>query len=336
MALAYAFCTPMLFRTAFLNQNLAIAIFSVVAFSLLWDPNGPPRSAAAVRWRYAGAGALGGLSLLSDYSGALSLGLLGLYGLWRALDRGSLARGIALSVWYTVGAVPGIAMLWWYQWASFGDWLHPPQHWMHTVQWIEVGYKGVGGPQADLFWLLLSEPRYGVFAHAPLLLLALLWPVYRFRRSTLIPGREALFCATLALAYTVFFSSVQYTRLQWVTGIRYLMPVVPFLFLLTADVLRVVPRLVAAAGVAAGFAVSLALTMTRSQAGSWNAIRSLISDGAQLPVVATLSRFSVKYLPLSGMQLTLTLYAVAAVLILAVWTIGRGRQRSVPRDVAPA
>ena len=34
------------------------------------------------------------------------------------------------------------------------------------------------------------------------------------------------------VAFLLFFSAVQYTQLQWVTGIRYIVPVIPALFLL--------------------------------------------------------------------------------------------------------
>lgn len=48
-----------------------------------------------------------------------------------------------------MGTLPGILMLFQYQWASFGHPFYPPQHWMAPVQWIEVGYKGVGGLSAS-------------------------------------------------------------------------------------------------------------------------------------------------------------------------------------------
>lgn len=319
LALAYAFCTPTMFRTAFLNQNIGIGLFSIFAFSLLWDSSPTSTRLGTLRWRYAVAGLLGGLCFLSDYSGALALGLLGLYGLWRATDRHDWKTSIELSAWFTAGAVPMIAALWYYQWAAFGHAFYPPQHWMPPVEWIEVGYQGVGGPQLDLLWLLLADTRYGLFTSAPLLLLAVVWPLYARRGQTLLPRREALLCAVYALTFLFFFSSVQYTRLQWVTGIRYVMPIVPFLFLMAADVVRLVPRPIAWVALGSGLVVNWSLSMTRSQQGIWDAITSVLRDGPSLPSVTTLSKMTTQYLPWSAGELTVAMFALATFMVAAVW-----------------
>ncbi|HEX4932062.1 MAG TPA: hypothetical protein VFV33_02715, partial [Gemmatimonadaceae bacterium] len=330
LAFAYAFCTPILFRTAFLNQNLAIGILALLGFAVLWDP----LRSAATRWgwnaRLLVAGLMGGMCFLNDYSGALATGLLGLYALWIAWDRDGFASVIPTGMMYTLGALGPILLLWYYQWAAFGNFILPPQNWMAPVTWIEVGYKGVGGPQPDLLWMLVAEPRYGLFTSAPLLLLALLWPLYHARGATLVPRREAIVCAAMTLAFLVFFSAVQYTRLQWVTGIRYVMPVIPFLFLLTADVLRLVPRAVAAVALLAGLAVDWALAMTRSQDGVLVAIEQVLRNGPALPVVTTLSKMTTQYLPWGDGRLTATpLFLLAGVLVAAIWLVplpaGRGR-----------
>ena len=126
----------------------------------------------------------------------------------------------------------------------------------------------------------------------------------------------------MALAFVVFFSAVQYTRLQWVTGIRYVMPVIPFLFLPTADVLRVAPRAVAAVALLAGFAVDWALAMTRSQAGVLQAIESVLRNGPSLPVVTTLSKMTTQYLPWGDGRLTATpLFVLAALLVAVIWLV---------------
>lgn len=336
LAFAYAFCTPILFRTAFLNQNLAIGIFALMGFAVLWDP----LQSAASRWgwntRLFLAGLMGGTCFLNDYSGALATGLLGLYALWLAWDDQGFRVVIPAGLVYTLGAVGPIVVLWYYQWASFGNFILPPQNWMAPVTWIEVGYKGVGGPQPDLFWMLLAEPRYGLFTSAPLLLLALLWPLYHARGTTRLPRREAILCYAMTLAFLVFFSAVQYTRLQWVTGIRYVMPVIPFLFLLSADVLRLVPRAVAAVALLAGLLVDWALAMTRSQLGVLQAVQEVFQHGPVLPVVTTLSKMTTRYLPWGDGRLTATpLFVLAALLVAVVWLIplpGSGRERPAPQS----
>ena len=61
-------------------------------------------------------------SFLLDYSGAIYLGLLGFYAWWRRADDVGVAGGFRDSLWYLAGALPGIVILWTYQYASFG---HP-------------------------------------------------------------------------------------------------------------------------------------------------------------------------------------------------------------------
>jgi hypothetical protein len=96
LAFLYAFGTPVFFRTAFLNQNLGIGVASLLAFVLIWNPGG--HLGWSLRTRYLLAGFLGGFCLLTDYSGGLSLGLLGLYALWVGRDEYGFGRGPGLLV----------------------------------------------------------------------------------------------------------------------------------------------------------------------------------------------------------------------------------------------
>ena len=114
------------------------------------------------------AGLLGGLAFLCDYSGALYMGLIGFYAWWRAADDKGLAGGFRDSLWYLAGAIPGILILFQYQYASFGNAILPPQNWMAPVEFIDVGYKGVGGFSPELFRLLLIDSRFGLFVAMPL------------------------------------------------------------------------------------------------------------------------------------------------------------------------
>ena len=81
LALLYAFGTPVFLRTGYLNQNLSLGLFGALRVRALWDPGG--RNRLSLRTRYVLAGLLGGLAFLCDYSGALAMGLLGLYAWWR-------------------------------------------------------------------------------------------------------------------------------------------------------------------------------------------------------------------------------------------------------------
>lgn len=318
LALVYAFATPVFFRASYLNQNLAIAVFSITGFMLLWNAGNLLRLSAGTR--QAIAGLMGGLSLLSDYSGGLTLVLLGGYlGLreWQERTPASAARALLR---YGLGAAGPVLMLWFYQWQSFGHPFLPPQHWMPPVDWIEIGYQGVGGPTLELFGLLLFDLRFGLFVAAPIMLLAVVSPFVLWRSRRVVPWREIAFCFVLAIAYLVFFSAVQYTRLQWVTGIRYLLPAVPFLFIPIGLTLLRVPRLLSYSLVAVSFVAVWSMTMMRSQTGVLDAVMRTMLEGPRLPALTTFSRMSAQYAPwLTGDASPLPLFALLGILLVAIW-----------------
>ncbi|MGQ0538000.1 MAG: hypothetical protein ACT4R6_03560 [Gemmatimonadaceae bacterium] len=327
LSLLYAVGTPVLFRTAYLNQNLAVAVVALAGWLLLWNPSHIVRLAPT--WRLVLAGLLGGFAFLSDYSGALATGLLGLYGMIRARDAESgLGHPIRAAAFYALGALGPLLLLWFYQWAAFGNFILPPQHWMPPVVHSEHGYQGVTGPTWDLFTMLLFNRSFGLFVAAPLLILALGAPIIAVRRRSFIPARELLFCGIFAAAYLAFFSSIHYTRLQWSTGIRYLMPVIPFLFIAAAVTLVRLPRLLAYGAVLVAVTVSWSTAMVRNQYGVHTNVARVLTEGPQLPWLATLGRMSRQYVPWleggGGRGLSaIAMLLLAAALVAAVWLLAR-------------
>lgn len=326
LALLYAVGTPVLFRTAFLNQNLMVGIFALFAFVLLWQPGGGTR--LSIGQRYALAGFLGGLCLLCDYSGGIPLALIGLYGLVRRAAESGLSRGIVDALWYAAGAALPLFMLWFYQYQSFGNPFYPPQHYMPPVEWIEIGYQGVGGPQLELLNMLWFDHRFGLFVVAPVLLLALLAPFLQFRGKNIVPVRETLFILAIFLAVSIFFSSVQYTRLQWNTGIRYLMAIVPLLYIPAAAVFVRLPRLLAYPLAVLFVAESWAQAMFRSEPAVLDKLMHVFLEGFQLPWLGTISRMAVQYAPfLDGQRASaLPFMVLAGALIYGVWAIQSPRE----------
>jgi len=319
-SLLYAFGTPLFFRTGYLNQNLGLGIFAFVAFALIWDPGG--RIGWTAQRRFLAAGLLGGLAFLCDYSGAILMGLLGFYAWWRASDDAGVRGGFRLSLWYLLGCIPGILLLWQYQYASFGNPFLPPQHWMATVEWIEVGYKGVGGIQAELLRLLLIDPRYGLFITMPIAILALAAPWLSRQHGTLLPRREALVCLGLAAALVLFFGTVQYTRLQWVTGIRYLAAILPFVFVAAVPAMLRLPRVLTYALAVVSVTISWSLAMVRSQGTVMENLQHVFIGGLQLPWLTVLSKLSAQYLPwLTGGVSALPLMLLWGALIWLVWRV---------------
>ncbi len=326
LSLLYAFGTPVLFRTAYLNQNIAIGVAALIALLLLWNPSHVVRIRA--QRRLVLAGLAGGFAFLCDYSGALATGLLGLYAILRGRDADSGFGGpLRAALGYAAGAAGPVLILWFYQWAAFGNFILPPQHWMPAAQvHSELGYQGITGPTWELFTMLMVHPAFGLFVSAPLLLLALGAPIVALRRNSFIPSRELLLCGLIAAAFIVFFSAVQYTRLQWSTGIRYLMPVIPFLFLPAAVTLVRAPKWLAWPIVVAAVTVSWSIAMVRNQYGVHTNVIRVFVEGLQLPWLSTLGRMAKQYAPwLDGRPSALPVMLLTAVVVAGIWLIKRPR-----------
>ncbi|MCA9323174.1 MAG: hypothetical protein KDB53_20705, partial [Planctomycetes bacterium] len=187
-------------------------------------------------------GFLAGWSLALDYAGVVPLLLI--YG-YLIASRWRTAGGktaILESIPFILGAVPPVAFLCWTQWWMYGDPFLPGQFHMPDQNiYVGRGMRGFGMPDLEVFYENLMSPDYGLIAFAPILILGFLPAWYR-RSPLVLPRREALFVATFTLAFLVFCASNSYSLLQFNTGFRYLLPLVPFLFLAAADHLKRMPR----------------------------------------------------------------------------------------------
>jgi hypothetical protein len=340
LSLLYAFGTPVFFRTGYLNQNMMLGHIAFAGFVAMWNPrNALPWSA---RRRYFLGGLAGGTALLFDYSGAvLLLGLFG-YGLIRQLREispGQAARGRQLafgrSLWYVLGTLAPVGLLWFYQWRSFGNPFLPGQHWMPPVEWSDLGYQGYGLPQLELFLMLGFDYRFGLFVSSPLMLLALasplnrIWPRRRPVKAArhperLLPALEMGFILVLFLAFWLFFSGSNYVRLQFNTGIRYMAPMLPFLFIAAAVVLARLPRPVIYAVAVLSVAESWSLAMYRDVESGFGVLNPLLHTfigGFQLPALSTLSRMGATYgdLAASGVS-PLPLFALTGAFLYGLWS----------------
>jgi hypothetical protein len=301
LALLFAFGTPVFFRTGTLNHNLLLGQFAFIAFAALWLKNSAPRVAFA--------GLAAGTGVLLDYSGAVLAAALGLYVLARAPRRWFL---------FALGALPPIALLCFYQWRSFGHPFLPAQHWIQ-VQWVDVGYKGIAWPMADLLRANLLDYRYGLFVSCPLLLLAFAALLLGPR----LPRLEFGMLFAVPVALWLFSSSVAYARLQFNTGVRYMVPAVPFLFVAAALTLARLPRrfamLLGVAAVAQAWSMAMYRDVERGL-GALDPLLNVFLGGFQLPLLSVLSRIGgplAGYFP-NGVS-PLPLFFLAAAILFVLW-----------------
>ncbi|MCA9737083.1 MAG: hypothetical protein KC645_05620 [Gemmatimonadetes bacterium] len=282
-ALLFGFATPIFFRTSALSHNMVTMYATFGSFWLMW-PREP--GAPAPLDRRVWAGVLAGIALASDYSGVIPL--LALYGYlvgvrWREVG---FVRSVTESIPFVLGSVPPVLFLLFSQWAMFGNPFLPGQYWMPEVNYTDQGWRGFAWPAPDLFWLNLFSLEWGMFPFAPLLLLGFV-PAWWYARDRLVlPRAERWFVFGFVLAYLIFCAANQYSRMQWNTGFRYLLPLVPFVFLAAVDHLERMPRQVVA--VLAGLALIHSWVIASVREAALQSWQLLLQDGVQLPWLTVL------------------------------------------------
>jgi hypothetical protein len=327
LAVLYAFGTPVFYRTGYLNQNLMLGHILFCGFLALW---GLGRAAQwSWRRRFFLAGVTGGIAFLFDNSGLiLMLGVLG-YGVAKLLRESSASAALRLAGWYLLGSLGPIALLWFYQWQSFGHPFYPGQHWMPPVEWIELGYQGVGLPQLELLIALAFDHRFGMFVTCPLMLLALAAPFVNRGRGRRLPALELWALIGIFVLLWVFFSGVNYTRLQFNTGLRYLSPTLPFLFIPAALVLMRLPRrviyFISVAAITQAWCMAMYRDVEIGGLGVLDPMLQIFLGGLRLPALTTISRLGglAGYFP-NGVS-ALPLFVLAAAVVYGIWRVPRLR-----------
>jgi hypothetical protein len=321
LALLYAFATPVFFRTGFLNHNLMLGHIAFLGFAALWNPWESTRWSA--RTRYLLAGATGGTAVLFDYSGGVLLLALFCYGLARQYRAAGGEGLVRHGIWFILGSIPPVLLLWFYQWQSFGNPFLPGQHWMPPVEWIDEGYQGFTLPQLELFTMIGFDYRFGLFVVSPVMLLALLLPFWQRRHGTVLPVFETRALLLFLLALWLFFSCVSYTRLQFNTGIRYMAPIFPFLFVPVAAMLVELPRRLVYFIALFSVTLSWSLAMHReveSGPGVLEPVISVFTGGFKLPVLTVLSRMGDTYgAYFSGGVSALPVLVLLGAVIFGIW-----------------
>jgi hypothetical protein len=316
LSVLYAFGTPVFYRTGYLNHNLLLGHLAFLGFIAMGKQHG-----AAKRMPLVLGGLAGGAALLFDYSGAVVLLALFVYAACRHRRR---------AAWYVLGSVFPVLLLWFYQWRSFGHPLFPAQQWMPPVAWIDRGYQGFQFPQLDLLALLMFDYRYGLVLTCPLLLLAAAAPfVHRGR----LPRLELWTMLGVFLGLWVFCAGVNYSRLQFNTGLRHLAPALPFLFVPAALALMRLPRraayFIGVLSIAQAWSMAMYRDVERGL-GLLEPVLHVFFGGFQLPVFTVLSQMGAQYGDYFARGVSpLPALLLAAALIYGIWSPRLASSRAV-------
>ncbi|MEJ7712631.1 MAG: hypothetical protein WKF84_22990 [Pyrinomonadaceae bacterium] len=192
------------------------------------------------------AGLLAGWTVVLDYSGLVAVLALSVYAFMRRMSLTTAMKRSSYLWWFVAGVSLCAAVLMAYQWYCFGNPFFPAQRSMPPATYTGQGYRGMSWPRLDLLWEIAFGLRFGLFTSAPLLLLALYVRGWLRGPTDQLVGRYELGCIVgYTVAFFLFCAANQYGRMQFNTGVRHIVPVVPFLFLLTAQVLLRMPKALA-------------------------------------------------------------------------------------------
>ena len=244
LAFLFAFATPIFYRTAQLNQNLLQAHFAFFSFVLLWKPGN--KLISPKRYEYLLAGLLCGWTIVLDYSGLIIIAAIGMYAYFRRLKLAVSEKNMFDLPFFALGVAICVLILMGCQWVAFGNPFLPAQYYMPPTTFSGYGFRGIDLPKLDLLWQNAFGMRYGLFTSTPLLILALLFPVWKRYKSEIFNALEKWFVVLFTTVFFLFTAANQFSYMQFNSGVRHMVPVTPFVFLLVAVVLVRIPGWLAA------------------------------------------------------------------------------------------
>jgi hypothetical protein len=342
LALLFGFGTPLFYRTAHLNHNVFLMATAFGSFWLLWPKPGEPEPLRPSRIYTAGF--LGGWCLALDYAAVVLLPVFWGYLMAIRAPRVGVGSAFAESLRYVAGSVPPVLFLLWTQWLMYGNPFFPGQYHMPDVAYTELGWRGLAWPNLEVFLHNLFDPNYGLYVFGPLLLIGL-WPARYPASELILPRRERWFVVALIAVFMGFCSANQYSLMQWNSGFRYLLPLVPFIFLQASDHLARWPRWALAAVAVPAVLHTWVLSMVRYvkvdfEVGNPAVLESWVrvaSEGVQLPWLNIL-RLTVPdpAHPIHWWIWPYALLSLALGLCAAIWYLGERAAQSLPVSSQPA
>lgn len=225
VVLGYGLCTPAFpYAGAFYGHQLcAFCLFAAfyIAYSRMWNLSTPALFVM---------GLLLGYSVITEYPSVLIVGVLCLYAFFRLPSKWRVC-------WVVLGGAVVAAGWLLYNTAVFGAPLE--LGYSHSELWVEqhhTGFMSLTRPSLIALWGVSLSPFRGLFYYSPLLLLAIPGFVLWYRSGE----HRIEFWVTLSSVLAMFlFNS---SSIMWwggfAVGPRYLLPMLPFLVLPLAFVLR--------------------------------------------------------------------------------------------------
>lgn len=320
LSMLFGFGTPIFFRTGILKNNMFLMYVTFLAFYLLWVSPGMKYPVSLKR--RLGAGFFCGSGLAFDFSGIVPLLVFYGYLVFRRLTTTSLKTSLQESFAFILGSVPPVLFLLYSQWSMYGNPFLPGQYWMPDVTYTESGFRGFSWPAFDILYLNLFAPSYGMYVYGPILILGLV-PTYFYNCNKLIlPHPERVLVTVYFAIFLIFCTANQYSRMQFNSGFRYLLPLVPLIYLSVCDhlvrfsrrwlIILVVPILLN----------SWIISMVREPAPeSWYRI---ITEGFQLPWLTVLRASAPEdNSVLSSRLLPITIITFTFSLTYFIWKLGK-------------
>ncbi len=319
LSLLFGFGTPLFFRTGILKNNMLLMYAIFIAFYLLWVRSGM-KYPVSIKRRL-GAGFFCGLGLAFDFSGVVPLLVFYGYLVVKRLSTVSLKTSIGESIFFVLGSIPPVLFLLYSQWSMYGDPFLPGQYWMPDVNYTDSGFRGFSWPTFDLLYLNLFDLSYGMYAYGPILILGLI-PTYFYNRNNLIlPRPERILVVVFFAVFLIFCAANQYSRMQFNSGFRYLLPLVPFIYLAVCDHLVRFSRRWLIIIIAPVLLHSWVISMVREPIPeSWYRV---VTEGIQLPWLSVLCATTPANHPvLSSYVLPIIIITFTLFSILFIWNIG--------------
>jgi hypothetical protein len=137
-------------------------------------------------------------------------------------------------------------------------------------------------------------------------------------RERFLSGSELALAFGASAALWLFSSANQFAALQWNTGVRYLVPAVPLLFVALVPVLLRLPAAARWLLILPTLIVSWCVAMTREDVPT--ALVRVFIGGFELPFLTVIGKTAAAYAPfLEGRPSPLPLFAVAGAVLWLVW-----------------